>query len=171
MTRAVLLVAFAAAALGGCRDPVHDDVVAALGPEDPSVPPGPLHRPGQPCLACHDGTGPASLAFGTAGTVFQDVMNPYPLVAATVVLTDAVMNVSTAETNCAGNFFLEAVDWNPAFPVHVQVTFGNQSSQMQSHMGKADSCATCHVGVVSPSTVPQVYLNYDPMQYPSSGCQ
>src|SRR6185437_13022232 len=72
----------------GCNDPVPDDEVASLGPEDPNVPPGPLHRPGQPCMACHDGTGPASLAFATAGTIFQDMPDTTPLVAGRVQITD-----------------------------------------------------------------------------------
>src|ERR1700683_3328645 len=38
----------------GCN-PVLDDAIADLGPEKPGVHPGPLHRPGQPCLLCHDG--------------------------------------------------------------------------------------------------------------------
>ena len=51
-------------------NPVHDNEVAALGPEDPSVPPGPDHRPGQPCLVCHGGSGPASAQFAVGGTVY-----------------------------------------------------------------------------------------------------
>jgi hypothetical protein len=75
------------------------------------------------------------------------------------------------ETNCAGNFFVEAVDWTPLFPVHVQIVYGDQSAQMISHMGRETSCATCHTGTVSPMSVSQVYLNQDPMTYPPSGCQ
>jgi hypothetical protein len=154
----------------GCNDPVHDAQIAALGPEDPAVPVGPLHRPGQPCLACHDGNGPASLAFGTAGTVFQDAMDPTPMVSAIVQLTDAATNVTSAETNCAGNFFVELVDWTPVFPVHVQVIYGDMSSQMLSHFDRYTSCAQCHTGTVSSSSVGQIYLNADPMAYLPSGC-
>ena len=153
---------FAAAAAAGCDDPVLDAEIAALGPEAAGVPPGPLHRPGQPCLVCHDGEGPAALVFGTAGTVFQDSTDPAPLVSALVQLTDQNMNVKTVETNCAGNFWVEAVDWTPTMPVHVQIVYGGSNTQMISHMGKETSCAQCHTGTVSPSSVGQVYLNSSP---------
>ena len=34
------------------------------------------------------------------------------------------MTVLLPETNCAGNFFVEAVDWSLIYPVHVQVDYG-----------------------------------------------
>jgi hypothetical protein len=159
----VRLVAVLCALAGaGCDDPVHDAEIAALGPEAAGVPPGPLHRPGQPCLVCHDGEGPAELVFGTAGTVFQDATDPFPLVSGLVKLTDQNMNVTTLETNCAGNFFVEAVDWTPTMPVHVEVLYGSSNIDMLSHMGKETSCAQCHTGVTTPSSVLQVYLNDTP---------
>lgn len=169
MKPARLLFAVTLAA-AGCADPVHDDLVASLGPEAPGVPPGPLHRPGQPCLACHDGGGPAAMVMSTAGTIFQDGTDTTPMVAATVELTDANQVVTNALTNCAGNFFLQAVDWIPTFPVHVQVSYGSTSSQMRSHMGKAADCASCHSGTDTQNSVVHVYLNFDPMTYPPSGC-
>ena len=66
MKRAALLVL-----LLSC-DPVHDDAVSALGGETPGIPRGPLHRPGQPCLVCHDGASGDPAAFSMAGTVFLD---------------------------------------------------------------------------------------------------
>ena len=64
-------------ALVGCFvDPVHDEQVAALGPEPAGESPGPLHRPGQPCLVCHGGLGPAHQSFSVAGTVFAIVVVP-----------------------------------------------------------------------------------------------
>ena len=217
MTRAglfVIVAAALAAAAAGCKDPVHDDAVSALPPEDPSVPPGPLHRPGQPCLVCHDGGGPGSLVFGTAGTIFQDQTDLTPLVAATVQLSDATVCaagqtcnagacvssssgvtscsetqpcpspqicepdgchdpcpvVTSLVTNCAGNFWVEAVDWNPVFPVHVQVLYGDMSAQMLTHMGRSTSCATCHTGTETAMSTDHIYLNPDPMTYPPSGC-
>jgi hypothetical protein len=159
-----------AIALTACADPVHDDAVAALGPDPTNAPPGPLHRPGQPCLVCHDGGGPASLVFATAGTVYQDATDPPPLVGATVMLTDSTMNVMRAQTNCAGNFFIEAVDWMLTGPVHIEVDYGSMNAQMVSHMAKQTSCAQCHTGTLSPMSVQQVYLNPTAMTYPPSGC-
>jgi hypothetical protein len=160
---------------GACYpDPVHDGAVAALGPEDPSVPPGPLHRPGQPCLICHDGMGPAAMVLEAGGTVVQNDTDatPTPVVAATVRLTDAASTTYVATTNCAGNFFVQAVDWAPTYPVHVAVDFGSTSAPpMTSHIGRATSCATCHTGTVAtPSTVTRVYLDDEPMTYPPTGC-
>ena len=39
--------------------------------EAPGVRRGPLHRPGQPCLLCHDGALGDPQRFTVAGTVFQ----------------------------------------------------------------------------------------------------
>ena len=168
----LLVLALAAACVAACGDPVHDDAVAALGPENPAIPVGPLHRAGQPCLVCHDGSGPAALAFGTAGTVFQDAMNATPLPAVTIEFTDANMNVTSTQSNCAGNFFVEAVDFaSVAMPVHIQILYGSMVSQMLTHMSKNDSCADCHTGTPSPSSTFQLFMNQDPMQYPASGCQ
>ena len=69
----VLLVCAAPSALLGCNDATHDEEVAALGAEDPAVPPGPDHRPGQPCLTCHGGIGPAKQQFSIGGTVYAVV--------------------------------------------------------------------------------------------------
>ena len=55
-----------------CTDPVRDQQIERLGGEDPRVPPGPEHRPGQPCVLCHSDGGPASdLKFAIAGTIFE----------------------------------------------------------------------------------------------------
>src|SRR5215218_7977218 len=65
----VLAAALFPAALLSCRyDPVPQSIIDGLGPETGE--PGPEHRPGQPCLACHGsyaGTSP-QMVFG--GTVF-----------------------------------------------------------------------------------------------------
>jgi hypothetical protein len=179
------------AAVAGCGNPVHDDAVAALGGEEPGVPRGPLHRPGQPCLVCHASDGPGAPQFATAGTVFQDSMNVFPhaipMVGATVTFTDANNLVSQVETNCAGNFYVLHDDWvaaGVAFPIHMSVAWQSTSSTMISHMGKETSCATCHVYAIpamngmpamapmpSESSVGQVYLSPAPLTPPVPGCQ
>ena len=159
MSRRAMLLLGVLLAAAGCNDPVHDDAVASLGPEDPNVPPGPLHRPGQPCMVCHDGTGPAALAFATAGTIFQDGTNPTPLVSATVQITDINDKTMSPETNCAGNFFVEAVDFDLVYPLHAQVFYGSQNVQMLSHIAKTGGCADCHL---SPTVATKLGLTVDP---------
>lgn len=169
-----LMAASAIAASGSC-DPVHNDAVAALGPEAPGVPPGPTHRPGQDCGVCHGGRGPGGKTFVAAGTIYKAYDDPSPLPNATVLLTDAngFTPTSTLTTNEVGNFYITTDDWAPTFPVRVQVTYNGAPavSKMTSHMGKAGGCALCHQGYASAanqgspsggpetqSTVAQVYF-------------
>ena len=79
-----------AAALFACVDEVHDQEVAALGPEQPGVPPGPTHRPGQPCVTCHGGSGPAHTQFSVGGTAYEVEGQPAPAVGASVVIEDKI---------------------------------------------------------------------------------
>ena len=162
MMRRLLLVAALAVA---CNDPVHDAEVAALGPEDPNVPPGPNHRPGQPCLTCHDN-------FSIGGTVYEeDLMTPYD--GATVQLVDATGSQYQTTTNMVGNFYVLKTDWMPVFPIGtytddagtvygVQVigTMNPQSpAQMLTHIGRDGSCADCHYGTTPDSSTPgRIYL-------------
>ena len=75
-----------------CYDPVHQDDVAALGDEDPNVAPGAFHRPGQPCLTCHSGSGPGDAIFSIAGTAYQVRGGTLPLDSAMITITDAQGN-------------------------------------------------------------------------------
>jgi hypothetical protein len=89
-----------AAALGSfaCVDAVHEDAVKALGGEAPGVSAGPLHRPGQPCVTCHGGSGPAKTQFSMAGTVYAVDQSNQPASGALVSLEDVdgvSYNVST----------------------------------------------------------------------------
>ncbi len=160
MKRALLLLLFAATVAGSC-DPVHDDAVAALGGEAQGVPPGPLHRPGQPCLLCHDGAPGDPPAFSLAGTVFL-YANSIEQAAngATVTLEDKDGTTATATTNAAGNFFLTPTAYSPEYPVHVKsVARGNVSILMHSHVGGNGSCAGCHVDPEAPDSPGHVYLD------------
>jgi hypothetical protein len=154
----------------GCNDPVHDAEVAALGPEDPNVPTGELHRPGQPCLLCHD-------SFAVAGTVYnEDLTTPFS--GATVTLIDAAGTQQQATTNSAGNFIIRKSDWQPVFPIGTYVpadggaaVFGvsivgsnpNNTAQMVTHIGRDGSCGSCHVGTSKSASSPgHVYVTGGP---------
>jgi hypothetical protein len=159
MKRAFLLL-FAAAFAASC-DPVHDDAVAALGGEAPGVPPGPLHRPGQPCLICHDGTFGDPPAFSMAGTVFLYANSTSQVASgATVTLEDKNGTTAAATINPAGNFFLTPDTYSPEYPVHVKsLAQGNVSISMHSHIGGNGSCAGCHVDPEAPDSPGHVYLH------------
>jgi hypothetical protein len=155
---AVLFAALAGAAAGSC-DPVHDNARAALGGEVPGVPPGPMHRPGQPCLLCHDGATGDPAAFSMAGTVFLDANTLTPAPGATVTLVGADGTTTSATTNGAGNFFLTPGAYAPRYPVHVtSVTLGGVSVTMHSHIGGDGSCAGCHFDPAGPDSPGHVYF-------------
>jgi len=133
--------------------------MAALGAETPGVPRGPLHRPGQPCIVCHDGEPGDAKAFSMAGTVFLDANSLTPAaVGATVTFSNADGTTVSTPTNAAGNFFLTPDVYAPGYPVHVTVTLGGSSIKMQSHIGTNGSCAGCHADPAGPNSPGHVYF-------------
>jgi len=140
------------AVLGACvLDPVNDDRSADRGEEAPGVPKGPLHRPGQPCLACHD-------EFVAAGTVYGVRGEKAPLKDVVVTLTDVNGAAQAVTTNEVGNFYLKQDQWSPTFPLHAAVTFGNTTATMSSIIGRDGSCATCHLDPASRISAGPVYV-------------
>jgi hypothetical protein len=140
----------------GCKDPVHDRAVEALGQEAPGVPVGPLHRPGQPCLTCHGGDGPADSEFSVAGTAYMFAYTDDPAQNVSVILNDVQGRAISVGTNQVGNFFVNAGDWEPHYPLQTWLVFGNIQSQMQTVIARSGSCADCHTkpaAVTSPGHV------------------
>lgn len=153
-------VCLAAAAIAGCQDATHDQEVAALGGENPAVPQGPLHRPGQPCVVCHGGAGPASQVFSVAGTIFLYEADPNQGANGAVVqMQDAKGSAWHVATNSAGNFFVLASDWTPTYPMTVpSVSQGNSMQLMSTLDNRAGSCASCHGLQPGPDSVGPVYV-------------
>lgn len=155
-------------------DPVHADAQSALGGEQPGVPRGPLHRPGQPCLVCHDGESGDPRAFSVAGTIFLDADAAVPVAGATVSLQGADGTLSptgsgapTATTNAAGNFYLTPQQYVPKFPLAVAgITLGSVAIAMHSHIGGNGSCAGCHLDPPGPGSPGHVYFNVPPGMTP-----
>ncbi|HEX3595113.1 MAG TPA: hypothetical protein VHU80_08430 [Polyangiaceae bacterium] len=127
-----------------CMDPAHDDAVDALPGETPGVPPGPLHRPGEPCATCHGGQGPADTEFSIAGTVYLVAYQNTVASGVPVLMVDSTGVAGQIATNQAGNFWVNASDWRPTYPLQITVVFGSLHKQMQTHVGRAGSCADCH---------------------------
>ena len=156
-------------ALVACTDATHDDPVQTLGAEADGVPPGPLHRVGQPCLICHGGIGPASQAFSAAGSVVLVRLQSQPAVGAQVQIEDVNGSFYTVTTNAAGNFFVPASAWQPTYPTQVQVTLGSLSQQMNTHVGRDGSCAGCHTSPQGPTSPGSVYLAETASDLPEGG--
>jgi hypothetical protein len=153
------------AALAGC-DPVHSDQVAALGGETNGVGPGPRHRPGQPCTLCHDGTFGKPKAFAVAGTVFATADATTAMQGVDVTLTGADGKTFVAHTNEAGNFYVTPGELAPRYPMHVSISSGGTTVTMQSHVGWAASCATCHADPAGPDSPGHVYFEVPNGQVP-----
>lgn len=175
MSRALFLIAAlaAGAVIASCGDPVHDGEVTALGPEAPGVSPGPDHRPGQPCLVCHGGQGPASAQFALAGTVFQ-IPAPAPATGAngvTVKITDVNSSVGTATTNSVGNFYILASDYSPTYPVDAELDEGSSTVKMLTHIGRNGSCGYCHFDPPGTGSPGHVYLADSLADLPDGGAQ
>lgn len=146
-------------------DPVHDKLVKSLGPES-TTSPGPTHRPGQPCLACHDGSGPASTKLAMGGTIYLQQGKPDPLVDAEVDLLDLAGNIAcTTKTNASGNFFWDDKACSVPMPAKAKIVRATSDpmnpdvAAMVTRIGRPTSCATCHQGdALGPTNVEKIYL-------------
>lgn len=127
-------------------DPVRDDLVGNLGPDD-QFPESEFHRPGQPCLACHDKPGGASPELILGGTIFADPDGQVPVEGAFVRVIDSKGNRPRCfVTNCNGNFMVRPDEWDDmTYPLLVSVEKqGAPPRTMNSHIGREGSCAGCH---------------------------
>ena len=161
---------FASLALAAC-DPVHDDAIAALGPEKAGVRQGPLHRPGQPCLQCHDGELGDPQRFTVAGTVFDRPSSLAPAAGIDVVVTDVRGQRCSFTTNAAGNFFATPTQCDPTFPLQVELRVQPnlppvavmqtliQGNGTVTHVNGA--CASCHFDPAGANSPGHVYLATD----------
>jgi hypothetical protein len=175
------LVCLAIVVVAGCGNPAVDSRIEALGDEDPDVAASEFHRPGQPCVLCHGPYEGATPEISVGGTVFAKPNERIPVKGATVVITDSKGEFKKTETNCIGNFFWKKEDWDPYFPLHVEIEYPvppdgttKKASVMSSRIARDGSCAGCHVdkdpGQDSPGRVwctDDVALKFEP---PDASC-
>lgn len=147
--------------LASACDPVHDDAIAALGGERNGVERGPEHRPGQPCLLCHDGSLGGPPEFSMAGTVFLEPTGTRPARRASVELIGADGSVQKVVTNAAGNFYLEPDRYKPKFPLQVNVHYQGATIEMLSTIGREGACAGCHSDPAGPDSPGHIYVRLD----------
>lgn len=157
---------------GGCDDPVQQERIAALGLEAADVPPGPLHRPGQPCLVCHEALGPAP-RFTVAGTVYQAPSEQQPVGGIQVRLIDSARRSFVAYTNCVGSFFVTPAEYEPVLPLWVSLSGLGLQIAMESPMHKDGDCGTCHQSQKNQTSAGHVFLSEDLLLVdasPASSC-
>lgn len=170
-----LSIAALGAALMGCGNPAVDARIAALGEENPNVEEGEFHRPGQPCTLCHSAYEGVDPEITVGGTIFASPAKepgklPVAVEGAEITLIDAEGVVKTVTTNCAGNFHLTKEQWNPSFPLQVEVRYpapGAPNQQkptpsMASRISRDGSCAGCHYGPPNQGTPGYVFCEEDP---------
>lgn len=145
------------AVLSGCNNPLREEAITELGGELSGVPIGPLHRAGQPCLMCHDGS--MSTAFSVAGTIHLRFDGAQPAASALVHLADGLGNTYRVATNCAGNFFVRPGDYEPVWPLWVRVEHEDWAQEMDSPVNSDGSCAGCHRASPSPDSAGPIYVN------------
>lgn len=162
--------------LSACVDPLWQAQVDALGPEQPAVPIGPLHRAGQPCLVCHAAQGNAP-AWVAAGTVYRDPGATRAAAGVTVLLIDARRQRYVTHSNCAGNFFVSPSEYQPQPPLWVSLRYSLSDQRvqvdMESPMHKDGDCGICHRAERGPSSAGPVFLSDDPARLariPMSDC-
>jgi hypothetical protein len=160
MRAAVVLLASAVAAATAC-DPVHDRQVSSLGADPTGQRNGPLHRAGEPCVACHDGSLGGPRQFSVAGTVFARASDTQGLAGATVTLTSTGGDTFTTTTNQAGNFYVLPSQWTPVYPMGVKISAQGSTAVMQTHVGREASCAGCHRDPAGPDSPGHVYFVND----------
>jgi hypothetical protein len=139
--------------LAACTDPVRDREIEALGGEDPNVPIGPDHRPGQPCVLCHSEGGPASdKPFAVAGTVYETPSRASRGAEGIVVkFVDARRRGprTSPRTGLSGNFFVPESDWPElTYPFAVGLYRDGQEEpvvRMTTLVNREPSCNACHV--------------------------
>jgi hypothetical protein len=175
----LLFVSLALSALG-CGDPYRDRLIDGLPPEDPKVHRGPMHRPGQPCLACHSDYGGAP-DFSIAGTLFSAAgpsETPTMMSGYTVRVYDSEGQTRDVVSNTCGNFFIPRFEWDPAFPLRAELYEPNpakpgkltQVTVMSSRIAREGSCAGCHIGHPSPLSPGFVYVPGTKPSTPDESC-
>jgi hypothetical protein len=143
--------------VSGCPDPVREDLEAEQGPEQAGVPKGPLHRPGQRCLACHRAGGP-SPPFSVAGTIFLREGEPIAAPGIDIAIRDARGEERTFQSNAVGNFYVPEAAWSPTFPLSVELRTGERGIAMRTEIPREGACNACHRGAGDAHHMPGVFV-------------
>ena len=153
-----------------CGDPKRDSIIESLGDEDPGFEESEIHRPGQPCVACHSEYGGADPEMSIGGTLFTDPSRPeheddgLQLVPGHLVrIIDSAGKIVDIPTNRCGNFYAEKDAFDFAFPLRAELFREGEDGPerlevMASRIGRDGSCGTCHTFPASPESPNVVFV-------------
>ena len=152
--RFIGLVLALAPLAAACANPAVDARIEELGEEpNPDLTDFQYHRAGQPCVLCHGEYEEEEPIMSVGGTIFQTRQKRIPVDGAVVRVWDSSGEAArTTTTNCVGNFWFPKEEWDPLFPLHVEVEYtvlvdGNPTKKIQpmaGRIGRDGSCAACH---------------------------
>jgi len=159
----IALVCTLLALIASCTDPVRDQRVEDLPPEDG---PGPDHRAGQACLLCHSEGGRAKTHFAVAGTVFEnEASNAKGAPGIVVKFVDGLGRGPSIDpvTGPSGNFFVPVSDWDPAYPFSVGLYEPGKTEpiqRMKTSVNREGSCNFCHrKNPATEDSIGQIFAN------------
>ena len=155
------------ATVWGCSDPLKEGIVASLGPEDAGFGTNEIHRPGQPCVACHSTYEGAKPIMSIGGTLFTDPILEGDLKLVpehTIRLIDSEGTIVEKISNRCGNFFTTLDEFDPAYPVRAEL-YGPGADDslvsivvMASRIGRDGSCGSCHAHPATSQSPGVVYV-------------
>jgi hypothetical protein len=167
MRRGIVVVASLALLASACIGETPDDRERAALAGGGG---GPTHRPGEPCLLCHD--------FALAGTVYQRATDTAGVAGAQVSVTDDRGHAFTATTNQVGTFYVTVdgatssptargeghltIPWSLAFPLRVSVARGGLTKKMRSFIHREAGCGECHKPAKGAASAGRIFVEATP---------
>jgi hypothetical protein len=91
---------------------------------------------------------------------------PAPVQGAQVQLTDSNGSQWHVPTNSAGNFFVSTTEWQPVYPITIQVIYQTALANMTTHVSRSVSCADCHKDPAGSRSPGHVYVAYKASEFP-----
>jgi hypothetical protein len=92
------------------------------------------------------------------GTVYAVRGGTDAIEGVTITIVDAHGSQRSLISNSAGNFYVFKSEWDPVFPLTVDIAADGAQARMTTTIGRDGACATCHRGSGDSHHMPAVYL-------------
>lgn len=105
------------------------------------------------------------------GTIYRSPEQAIAVEGALVELLDSAGRSHATRSNCAGNFYVRADDFQPVYPLWVKVSFAGESQIMETPIYRDGACASCHFDPAGPDSAGHVFVFEEPVDLPALGCR